>query len=404
MTKKKKNIIIAALASIILVIIILTSIKDVISEKPYTVKKMAFEEVISCKGEMKSQAYNKIKMPEVMMDPQLNIYHVKINDLVDEGTIVKKGDYVALLDQERIKSESTRSQEHLENYSNQLNIGKIDSTSTLTKLRNNIEEQKYDLEYKKIEIKQSIYESKSYQDKIKRQYDRAVRELEILHRNYQRELMQHQSHCAYLERRVKEYSERVEKLKEAKTASRVLAPNDGMIIYAQVHGRTREKGSSVSFWSPDIAVLPDLSKLVSESYIEEIDIAKVKIGNDVRIVVDALPNRTFMGKVIKIANIGHKVKGLENKVFDISIKTIGSSKEITHGMNTSNEIITYFNPSAYVLPLGYIFTNDTSSYVYKKINGKIQASPISVFRSNDDEAMISEGISEGDQVYLTKPE
>jgi len=402
-TKKRKIIILVAAA---IVAIILASIfgGKVILDNTYKVQTGEFESIITCKGEMRSQKYVKINMPDVMTDPDLNIYHLKINDLVEEGTLVKKGDYVGLLDQERIKGELNRTTERLENYKNELNMRQIDSTSNLTDSRNEIQELKYDLEYKELEIKQSIYESKSYQEKIKREYDRALRKLEMSERDYQRSVMRHSSRCTYSKLRLDNYTKRKEKLDQAVIEARITAPQDGMIIYVNMYGRKRQKGDQISFWSPEIAVLPDLSKLISKGYIEEIDISKTRVGAPVRVIVDALPDKEFTGEVVNISAIGRDAKGVDSKVFDVEIKINGSDKSITHGMSTTCEIITFYEPNATLVPLDYIFTNDSASYVYKHVNGRYTESEITIANSNEEMAMISQGLKAGDVILKEKPE
>lgn len=404
MTKKKKHIIIIISSLVVVSVLAVIFTGEVIYDNTYTVQTGEFERIITCKGEMKSQVYTKINMPEVMTDPALNIYYLKINDLVEEGTIVKKGDYVALLDQERIKGELNRTSDRLENYQNELKMNTIDSTSNLTDDRNSIQELKYDLEYKELEIKQSVYESKSYQDKIKREYDRAKRKLEMKKRDYQRSELRYSSRCLYSEQRVSQYTERKGKLNKAVEDATILAPQDGMIIYADPHGRKRQKGDQVSFWSPEIAVLPDLSKLISKGYIEEVDIAKTKEGDKVRVIADALPDKKFMGEVIGISAIGRDAKGVESKVFDIEIRIDGSDRSIAHGMSTTCEIITFYEPKAILVPLDYIFTNDTANYVYKKVEGKFIQDPITIAYSNEEYAMITTGVQSGDEILKEKPE
>lgn len=404
MAKKRRNIIVIISATIIIAALITLLGKEVINDNTYTVKRGEFESTIVSKGEMKSQDYIKINMPDVMTDPELNIYHLKINDLVPEGTLVEKGDYVALLDQERIKGELNRSVERLENYENDFNMQKIDSTSDLTTKRNSIQEMKFDLEYKKLEIKQSIYESVSYQEKKKREYSIANRKLEMSERNYLRARMRHSTKCGYTERQIEELNIRIEKLKLAVKAANITAPQDGMIIYAIIRGRSRKKGDHIGFWTPEIAVLPDLNKLVSESYIEELNISKVKKGYPVRVTVDALPDKVFEGQIVNIANIGKSLKGIDSKVFDITVKITGADKDIAHGMNTNNEIITHADDNALLVPLDYIFTNNSGSIVYKKVDKKIVECPVKFRFSNDKFVKIEKGLEAGDIITSRQPE
>lgn len=402
MTKKRRNIIVLIGVTIAVTLIALLG-KEAISPDTYTVKRGEFESSIISKGEMKSQQYIKINMPDVMTDPDLNVYYLKINDLVPEGTLVKKGDYVALLDQERIKGELSRSQERLENYVNTLNMQEIDSATDLTDRRNAILEMQFDLEYKEIEIKQSIYESVSYQKKKEREYSIAKRKLEMAQRNYQRAYMQHSSKCSYTLRQVETLKDRIKRLGMAVREARITAPQEGMIIYAKIRGRTRKKGDRIGFWTPEIAVLPDLNKLVSDSYIEEINIAKVKKGYPVRVSVDALPDKVFEGKIVSIANIGKSISGVDSKVFDISVKLNGADKEIAHGMNTTNEIITHSDDNALLVPLEYIFSDENGSIVYKKVDGDFVEQPIKYKYSNDKHVKIEDGLEVNDIITAEEP-
>ena len=405
MTTKKRNIIIAVASVIVIAVISVIFGNKVINDGTYTVKTGEFESFITCKGEIKSQVYTRINMPDIMTsDPELNIYYLKINDLVEEGTIVKKGDYVALLDQEKIKGNLIRFTESLEKHQNELNIGKIDSATNLTKKRNSIQELKYDLEYKELEIKQSIYESKSYQDTKKREYDRAVRKLAIEERDYQRHKIIYGKKCAYSEKKLKKYLKIKSAMEQAIREARITAPADGMIIHAEVYGAKREINDHVSLWTPEIAVIPDLTKLVSKGYIEEVDIAKVNSKNRVRTYIDALPNQEFDGKISKISAIGRDAKGVDSKVFDVEIKIDGSHKGIGHGMSTTSEIITHYEENATLVPLNYIFTKNGKSIVYKSKKGNFVPQEITITHSNDEVAIVSEGLNAGDKISKEKIE
>ncbi len=404
MTAKKRNITIITALLVVVAIFFGIFGNKAITGGTYTVKTGEFESYITCKGEIKSQVYTKISMPEIMRAPELNVYYLKINDLVEEGTMVKKGDYIALLDQERIKSNLIRFTENLEKYQNDLNLGQIDSATNLTKRRNNIKELKYDLEYKELEIKQSIYESKSYQESKKREYDRAVRKLAIEERDYKRYQIIYGNRCANSEKRVKKFSKMKTDLEQALREARITAPQDGMLIHAEVWGKKRKINDQISPWSPEIAVIPDLTKLVSKGYIEEVNIAKVSDKNQVRIFIDALPNQEFNGTISKISAIGRDAKGVDSKVFDIEIAIKGSHKGIGHGMSTTSEIITHYEANAILVPIEYIFSENGKPIVYKSEKGNFVAQEITISHSNDKVAIISKGLEVGDKISKEKIE
>ena len=102
-----------------------------------------------------------------------------------------------------------------------------------------------------------------------------------------------------------------------------------MVIYARLWGgRKLRIGDDISPWHPTIATLPDLSVLISDTYVEEIHITKINTGDSARIMVDAIPGKVFNGVIYKIANIGQELPGFESKVFNVLIELIDNDPEL----------------------------------------------------------------------------
>jgi len=264
-------------------------------EKPtniYKVKRDKFEAFITCKGEIQSEKAVLINYPEVLADLSLGIYQAQIKDLVSEGTLVKKGDFVATLDQGRIKQLSESAADQMRRESSDFNAAKLDSAITLSNMRDELEQLEFDLNYKKIDLEQSKFDSPANQRRAKIDYDRTTRLIDSKKRSY---LMRHSEmklRCERSERHLKEIQGKNAKYQEAMAATRVTAPSDGMILYVRKWGGRKTKVDDwVSFWDPTIATLPDLSHMISETYVEEIYISKLKVGDSVRVYVDALKNK-----------------------------------------------------------------------------------------------------------------
>ena len=68
------------------------------------------------------------------------------------------------------------------------------------------------------------------------------------------------------------------------------APAAGMFIYQREWGGTKIKaGSQISTWDPIVGTLPDLKSMQSKTFINEVDISKVRVGQPVTISLDAYP-------------------------------------------------------------------------------------------------------------------
>ena len=176
---KKKNWLFAATAVIILfvVLLILSGSKNETTQITTTVKKGPFEVLVYSSGQLESENSDNIYIPEELKDRQTRISSLTITDIVEEGTYVDSGDYVATLDHQAVQEQLKDAQDELEKILSEYNDSKIDSNLTLSNERDQIINATLDVEERKIAVDESIYESPSEQKKVKMDYDKALRKL-----------------------------------------------------------------------------------------------------------------------------------------------------------------------------------------------------------------------------------
>src|SRR5258706_15143492 len=72
----------------------------------------------------------------------------------------------------------------------------------------------------------------------------------------------------------------------------VKAREDGMVIYEKGwDGKPIKAGAQVSVWEPPVATLPELKKMQSKTFVNEVDIRKTKAGEKVEVGLDGSPDR-----------------------------------------------------------------------------------------------------------------
>src|SRR5690606_2594225 len=98
--------------------------------------------------------------------------------------------------------------------------------------------------------------------------------------------------------------------------------------------------STMSSWDNVVATLPNLNEMISKTYVNEIDISKVKTGQKVQIGVDAFPDRKYTGEVTEVANIGEQMRNSNAKVFEVRIRVNEFDSILRPAMTTKNTIIT----------------------------------------------------------------
>jgi multidrug resistance efflux pump len=332
---------------------------------------------------------------------------MQIKDLVPEGSIVGQGDYVALLDQGRIKQLKENNEELLKKFLFNYNDAKIDSAVDLVALRNAIDQFAFDLKNKQIEMEQAVYESPAFQRKAQMAYERTSRQMDARVRAYIMTQKTLQIQVSRDEAKVKELTLKDQNYQIAFDAARIIAPQAGMLIYGRTFGRGGSRkltiGSYVSMQNPIIATLPDLSVLASETYVEEIYIAKIKIGDSVRVFIDALKNQQKIGVISNISNVGQEMSGFESKVFKVIIRIASDNKRIKPAMTTNNEIIISKEQNVLVIPRTALFSNGSDQFVYLKEFGGATIRNVECGSQSEKFVVIKSGLAEGDKILLSKP-
>jgi multidrug efflux pump subunit AcrA (membrane-fusion protein) len=402
--KRKPLLIIISLAAVAAMVVVI-ALSSGPGDNLHKVKSGPFELSLEVKGEIQGKNAIVISLPDELSQRDLRIYQLKIKDMVEEGTSVKTGDWVATLDAAQITQQIQNNQQDLDRQRAELNDAKIDSSIQLTALREELGEFKYDLEYKKLELEQAQYESPAYQRKKKMEYDQTVRQMEKKRRDYQLKQLELKMKTNRIKERFDNHYKRDSLLKRAMGAARVTAPKDGMVMYAKLwNGRKLRVGDDISIWMPTIATLPDLSQPVSEAYIPEIDITKVALGDSVDITIDALPGDKFKGVVSNIANVGQELSGFDMKVFKIMIDLQVEGKPIKPAMTSNNKIILAKLPDVVKIPRNCLFQQNGDSFVYLNDGSQTWKKNVVPGLENEEEVVIESGLSPGDLILKSPPE
>lgn len=402
--KRKVGMGIALGAVVVLALIFLLDGKSEGSQEPLIarVKKGDFRVPVRTTGELQAKRSVEIRGPEAMQNRTLRIREVKILDMVEEGTVVDSGDYVAQLDKTEALSELKDIEDDLAKRKSDYIKTKLDTAMQLKKLRNQLIDLEYSVEENQIKVKQSQYEPPATQRQAGIELERARRELRQSRDNYQLEIEQAKAEMNEVSINLAKQQRRKRKMEEVLKEFTIRAPGDGMVIYQKDwNGQKRTTGSTISPWDLTVATLPDLTSMISKTYVNEIDISKVETGQPVKIGVDAFPGEQYSGRVTDVANIGQELRSTGAKVFEVLITLNETDSILRPSMTTSNEIITGSYRNVMYLPLEAVHSKDSIHYVYTTNPGKKQ---VILGASNENQVIIRKGLRENQEVYLSVPE
>lgn len=344
-----------------------------------------------------------IKGPAFGQRRDIRSRHIKIRDLIPEGTIVNKGDYVAELDRTELENTLKDQREVLKTLQSNIEMKKLDTAVVLNPLRDGIRNQRFVIEEAGITLRNSKYESPTIIRRAEIQLNKSKRVLGQRQRSYKRTSAQCITDIYNQEYYISRVSQRVKDLEELLEGFTITSPANGMVIYKKEWlGNKRKIGSTISSYDRVVAILPDLSSMISKTFVSETDISKMKTGLNVNITVNAFPKKGFKGTVLSIANIGEKLRNTSDKVFEVQIKTDGSDPLLRPSMTTINKIIVKTIDDAVYVPVECVHAGaDSISYVYTK-NGDKQI--VLLGDSNEKNIVIEKGLISGTIVYLNNPE
>jgi RND family efflux transporter MFP subunit len=146
--------------------------------------------------------------------------------------------------------------------------------------------------------------------------------------------------------------------------ARVTAPMNGVVIKKGVElGDTITSGVSSFNAGTVVFTVADLQSLIVKVNLNEVDIAKVKVGQAVRITLDAYPQKAFTGKVRFVAPAADLVEKI--KVFKVEVALDELTEAFKTGMSANVEILGEKRDKAVSVPLEALQRRDGQTVVYR---------------------------------------
>ncbi len=373
-----------------------------VKEIKIPVKKGDLNIEVTATGELQAKKSEKIYGPQGMSSK--GIYQTTISNIVPEGTIVKEGDYVATLDRTELSNKIEGIGNDIEKAESQLMQTKLDTTLEMSGLRDQLINIQFSIEEKKSEIELNVYEPKAVQKQIQSDLEKLERDYRQSEKNYLLKQEQAAAKVQEIAANRRQHKNNMRQMKTLGEQFEVKAPKAGMVIYEKGWGGKIGPGSRINAWNPVVARLPDLSNMVSKTYVNEVDISRVRIGQSVDIQVDAFPDKKYPGKVVKVANIGEKRPNFDAKVFEVNIELTESDSILRPAMTTANTILTQTHEDVSYIPLEALHSNDSINYVFTYKEGRLVRKEVLSGAFNEEFVIIQLGLNEGEDVLLSIPE
>jgi len=194
---------------------------------------------------------------------------------------------------------------------------------------------------------------------------------------------------------------------EQLTKTKILAPFDCTILTRPVSVGQAVSGSGGFNSGTEVLTIADLNQMIINAHINQADITRLHVNQDVEVAVEAVAGLKVNGKIERIApqaTIKNNIKGFAVRVL---LKDV--DRRIRPGMTANVKIPVAAADNVLAVPLAAVFTEKNPDsgmperFVYVKNGETSERHPVTVGVSDFFYAEIQSGLSSGDVVALEQP-
>jgi len=398
---KKRNTVIAVVSLIIIAAVIF--IISIGSGSPtiatFFAKNGEFIIDVETTGEIQAKNSVSVSVPARVWG------QLRITTVVEDGTMVKEGDFLVQFDKSEMERGLKDRQNNLDNVKADLISQKANIESQMKELDNSLLTTGYSFEQAKLQFELMKYEAEYKRREQELNFKKSELQLQQAKEKIESQKIINAANLSKAELRVKQYELQVEDAEEQLESLTLNAPKSGMVVLQKIwspNGRAKVKVGDTPYRGMALITIPDLSVMLVKTYVNEIDISRTAKGQQVIITIDAIPDTTFYGKITSVATLARSEEGSDMKVFDVEITIEGSNDRLKPGMTAECQIITDTIPSVLYIPLEAVFEKEDTTMVYVKKRG-FDERPVIIGDKNSDYIIIKDGLAEGEEVALRDP-
>jgi HlyD family secretion protein len=189
------------------------------------------------------------------------------------------------------------------------------------------------------------------------------------------------------------------RLKAAEAAlqmDQLAAPFAGTIT--QVNIQPGDQASSGAL----AARLDDLSALVAVVQVSEIDVNRIRPGQEAELRFEAVPQRTYRGEVSYVSPVGNAINGVTS--FEVKIRVVDADEYVRPGMTTEAMIVVERLADVLLAPAQALRFENGQRVVDMQRGSQVVTVPVEVGASSNDLIQILQGdLQPGDVLLLNSP-
>lgn len=386
--------------SYLLVLITLVSCNshEVKLPSTFTVKTSDFEDAIEVNGLVQPVQVNNVLTPGFVDGVVLSI--------VEDGTYVKAGDTVCVLEDKEVQKRYDDTKVRLDNAMTELNRTKADLDLQYSLLEAQVKSNEAETEIANLDSV-ALKFSSQVQIRIKKlELEKVAIEKSKLQKKLKATAVINKSEIRRLECGIQSLTMQMQSAKSQLDQLKLTAPKDGLAIRG-IHWVTRRKVLPTDpVWNGmPLLIIPELSKMKVIISATEGDYKRIELNDSVVYSFDAMPQNKAWGKIQKKAPVGQPIK--ENskvKMFEIEATVEKSLLNPGPDLTTHCHIILKHIKDTLVIPQICIFEEDSMKFVYVQKAKTFEKRQINVGTASMKDAVVTAGLKRNEKVAMIKPD
>ncbi len=176
----------------------------------------------------------------------------------------------------------------------------------------------------------------------------------------------------------------------------IIAPFDGTITQAEPSVGDQVSTGSIAFR------MDDLSHLLVDLQVSEVDINTVAIGQSATLTFDAILGKEYHGKVVEVGQAGDTVQGVVS--FTVTVELTDADELVKPGMTAAVNVVIEEQNDVVLIPNRAVRLVDGERAVYLLVDGQpVQVKIKLGSTSGIDSVLVGGDIKEGDLIILNPP-
>ena len=268
-------------------------------------------------------------------------YEMRVIGILEHGTIVNAGDSIIQLDPSEINRFIIDRETNLETQVANLEKLRVDQENTTQSLEANMKNEIASFNLKKIELESSRFESERYRRIKELEFQQAEIRLAKEKRKMELNEIINENNLKIQQIRVDRIQNEINDAYDILPALTLRSPISGVFQIVRNY-RTNALitiGDNI-YPGNNLANVPELEWMKVNTYINENDFLKIKVGQKVAVRLDAMSNVVFDGEISYVGKLcQRKDQKSKQKVFDVEVMMLKSDPRLKPGMTVSCEYL-----------------------------------------------------------------